>query len=232
MEKTMPVTLMFLESQTGIMECGSYEISFTMVTEIAGAEELPEQKLKQHISYTKLLTLVEAVIDQSMVITPSSEDFHAVAQFNNNVIVLPDITEAMLTMALHNKFNTVVHADTFVDCVRLKNLHDGISFEYLQTDKDESDMPSISEWLGDFSYWDIAWWHRADISTMDRCAATLQDYELWCKTREKADFDNLNTQALRDIEHQVTLMFNNGAEGISEKRGEVIEVDFQNRKYT
>lgn len=232
MEKTLPVTLMFLDSETGIMDCGNYEISFTMVTELAGAEELPEQKLKQHISYTKMLTLVEAVIDQSMVITPSAEDFNAVAQFNNNVIVLPDITEAMLTMALHNKFNTVVHADTFVDCVRLKNLRDSISFEYLQTDKDESDMPSIAEWLGDLSYWNIAWWHRADISTMDRQAASPEEHELWCNTREKADIDDLNTRALRDIEHQVTLMFNNGACSASEKQGEVIEVDFQNRKCT
>lgn len=232
MEKTMPVTLMFLDADSGIMDCASYEISFTMVTEMASAAELSEQKLKQHISLTKLLTLIEAVVDQSMVITASTEDFHTVTQFNNNVIVLPDITEAMLTMALHSKFNAVVHTDTFVDCVRLKNTRDDVSYEYLQTDKEYTDLPAMSEWLGDLSYWQKPWWQRADISTLDRQAATPEEHELWCKTREKTDVDELNTQVFRDIEDQITLMFNSGRSAPGDKQGELIEVDFQNKYQT
>jgi len=232
MEKTLPVTLMFLEPETGILDCASYELSFTMVTEMASGEELQAQKLKQHISFTKLLTVVDAVIDQSIVITARPDDFQAVVAFNNNVIVLPDSTEAMLTMALHNKFNTVVHADTFVDCVRLKNLRDDISYEYLQTEKSDSDLPTAAEWLGELSYWQTPWWHREDVSTMDRQAANQEEYDLWCKTKEKADIDEVNTRALRDIENQITLMFNSSKEGTSDKQGEVIEVDFLSKNRT
>ncbi len=229
MEKVMPLTLMFLDGESQILDCAHYELSFTMITEIDGPKNLADQKLKQNISFTKLLTLIEAVLDQSMVINSDPLCFQDVASFNNNVIVLPEATEAMLTMALHNKFNTVVDQDTFVDCVRLKNVADGVSYEYIHTDKAHSDMPMMSEWMGKLSYWDTPWWHRADISTLDRCALDAEEHQQWQQTRAESGIDELNTRAFDDIEKQITQMFNRNNPASADKDGEVIEVDFANK---
>lgn len=228
----MPLSLMFLDTQSQTLDCAHYELSFTLITEITDRAQLDQQKIKQNISFTKLLTLIEAVVDQSLVIDAEAQTFQDIAVFNNNVIVLPEATEAMLTMALHNKFNTVVDPDTYVDCVRLKNTTDGVSYEYVHTDKDHSDMPTIAEWLGELSYWESPWWLRPDISTLDRCAQSQEEHDKWQRTRAEAGIDELNSRAFTDIENEITVMFTKDQpESLREKDGEVIEVDFLNKNH-
>lgn len=232
LEKTVPIKLIFVDQENNMLDLVNYDISFTMVTEAdeGDSTSMLEAQLRQNISYTKILTFIEGILDNSVVYAAETESVYSnLSEYNNNFLVLPALGESQLISALHCKLNVIAEPNTFVDSVVLKDTVANISYQYVITpDEGYSELPVTQEWVGEFPFWDTPWWYRYDISTMDNNAETQEQYQKWLDLKSVSKVDDMNTQTFREIEEQLTELFHEvkKTKPSCTGPGEIIEVDF------
>lgn len=232
LEKTLPIKLILIDQANNLLDIANYNVSFTMVTEAdhEDTKSIQQAQLNQNISYTKIVTFIEGVLDNSLVYCIDQESVYSdLSKYDNNFLVLPDLTESMLISALHCKLNVIAEENTYVDSVILKDTEANISYQYVITpDEGYAELPADQSWVGEYPYWDTPWWYRNDISTMDNNAHTAEQYERWTEIKNSGKIDEMNTETFRAIEEQLTEIFVQAQKDISGP-GEIIEVDFANK---
>ena len=232
LEKTVPIKLILIDQGNNLLDIANYNISFTMVTEAdhEDTKSIQQAQLNQNISYTKIVTFLEGVLDSSLVYAIDADSVYAdLSKYDNNFLVLPDLSESILISALHCKLNVIAEENTFVDSVILKDTEAKISYQYVITpDEGYVELPTDQSWVGEFSYWDTPWWYRNDISTMDHNAHSQEQHERWLEIKESGKIDEMNTETFRAIEEQLTEIFDQ-AHKHNTGPGEIIEVDFSNK---
>lgn len=231
LEKTLPIRLVGFNEFSGSIEIMNFDLKFSMLTgaQSADPEHIREAQQNQSISFSKAITFLEGVVDNSLYLTPLTSDaLYAtlLGSYNNNIILLPDCAEVYLMNALHCKLNAITHEDTVIEKLELTDLDNKLTYTLISTEEESYDeLPSDSEWLGEFSIWDTAWWNRGDVSTLDRTMDSKEEYDA---TMEKLDMDQihqLNTAILREIEENITSMLQENGD-IPIPQGELVEVDF------
>lgn len=236
LEKTVPIKLILVDHENQMLDISNYDLSFTMVTEAdeQDSKSVLEAQLKQNISYTKILTFIEGVLDHSVVFDGYQQDnlYSNLGEYNNNFVVLPGLSESVLISAIHSKLNVIVEQDTFVDCVTMKDTTNNLSYQYVVTpDEGYSELPDSGNWIGEFPFWETPWWHRNDISTTDNDAQTQEQYDKWLEVKESGNVDEMNKKTFQEIEQQLTELFNE-VKKIKTGPGEIIEVDFLKKTAT
>jgi hypothetical protein len=142
---------------------------------------------------------------------------------------LPDLHDSTLITALHCKLNAIIHKTSHVERITLTDNDQNITFNYVSTDDDSiyPELPeSQSEWLGEHSYFEQAWWHRADTSTLDRAAEGAEEVAAWNEAAASTNYAEMSMMMFTEIDDTIRAMFNND---YSEGEGAVIEVDFTNK---
>jgi hypothetical protein len=239
LEKSIPLTLTAVESvPSKYISTANFTLVFSMITEAEDdtPESLMQAQIEQNVSFAKACAFMDGVVNNSVLISHDLEDLEGTSQlqdflqdYENNIIVLPDLHDSTLITALHCKLNAIIHKTSHVERITLTDNDQNITFNYVSTDDDSiyPELPeSQSEWLGEHSYFEQAWWHRADTSTLDRAAEGAEEVAAWNEAAASTNYAEMSMMMFTEIDDTIRAMFNND---YSEGEGAVIEVDFTNK---
>ena len=239
LEKTLPLQLLTVESDTNMLDVRNYELTFslnTAVDETFDGDPVLEAQFQQNTSFTSIACLIEATLNKSIMfdIENSDTNYQRFNDFENNFIILPDCSDLMLCAALHCKFNTICTELTTVHKIVLKDVNDGLAYSYDVDTFEEgySELPTLTEWIGELSYFDQSWWFRKDITTFDKAATSEEELANWKLEYAEADGEKKNMQMLKDIHESMVEIFygtDGGSKDAIKKSGQLIEVDFKNK---
>lgn len=237
LEKTIPIKVMLFNSPGTRIEIKQFKVSFNMVTLMQEDQEHIHAELNQNISYSKVQFFLQEILNESVFCEKahSEQVMQYLGSYENNLVVLPDLDKGAIITALHRKLNSICTDNTQIFVVKLCDVDMDLTYTYTCMDLEDREfdgLPSNEEWMGEFSYWDKPWWDRDDQLTWDRSA---QNIEEWMERREK-NFDGTDIDpcaAFDEIESQMIDLFQEAMvqAGLAEpKEGEIIEVDFENKK--
>lgn len=226
LEKSSNIKLIVLENNRFVIR--HYEVSFSMLTRASeDQKEMDELFIEQNVSFAKVMCFVEALLNDSILITAESLPHYekTLCEFSNNYVLVPDITDNTLISVLMSKFNAIVGDNTEVNAVTLYDLDDQLKYRLeIFEDDEESDIVDIKEWLGEFALSDMPWWKRGDVSTWDGVAKNQEEYDA-----VKSNVSDDDTESVFDeIEDSIRTLYKSVQQDNPGAEAEVIEVDFQN----
>lgn len=238
LEKTVPIKLMLFNGPSGRIEIKNYKVTFSMVTEMNGDDaDTMTAQVDQNISFSKVLFFLTEIFDESILFEKQHKEdiFKYLCTHDNNLVVLPDLSEGTIVTALHRKMNSISHENTHVHHVKLTDTDLDLTYKYTCTTEEEEvfdGLPDTADWMGKLSIWDQPWWARGDQLTWDHTADSEEELE---SVRGRGlDGAEINPYAaFEEIEAQLLGMFEEAmvdAGLLAQKEGEVIEVDFENKK--
>ena len=224
LEKSSNIKLIMLENKRFVVR--HYEVSFSMLTSASADEkEMEELQLEQNISFAKVMCFVDAVLNDSIVITAESLPYYekTLCEFSNNYMLVPDTSDNTMISVIMSKLNSIVGDSTEVNTVTLFDLDDQLKYrlEIFEED-DDNEMIDIKEWLGEFVLNDLPWWCRGDDSTWDGVAKSQEDYDIIKSKIEEEERESI----FDDIDESIRRLFKSVQQG-ADPEAEVIEVDFQ-----
>lgn len=229
LEKTSRVKLVVLENKKFVVR--EYEISFSMMTPITEQERpMTELQLDQNISFAKAICFIDAVLNNSILITHENmiQYEKTLCEYSNNFVILPDVADTTIIHAVYNKLKSIVSELTEVSSVTLTDLDDHLKYRLdIFESEEDTELPNIKEWLGDLAFNEEPWWKRSDESTWDGVAKTKEELDqVRAKTPEESD----DLSMFEDIEESITNLFKTiEKEANGDITGEVIEIDFQHQ---
>jgi hypothetical protein len=226
LEKSSNIKLIVLENKRFIVR--HYEVSFSMLTRASeDVKEMDELQLEQNISFAKVMCFVDAILNDSIVITADSLPHYekTLCEFSNNYVLLPDTADNTFISVLTSKFNAIVGDNTEVNSVTLFDLDDQLKYRLEIFDEDDDgEIINIKDWLGEFALNDIPWWDRGDVSTWDGAAKNQEEYDA-----VKSNVSDEEPESIfDDIEDSIRTLYKSVQQQNTEAEAEVIEVDFQN----
>lgn len=231
LEKSSNINLIVLENKKFVVR--HYEISFSMLTRASGDDkEMEELQLEQNISFAKVMCFVDAILNNSILITKECLPYYekTLCEFGNNYVLIPDVADNVLISVLMSKMNSIVGENTEVNSITINDLDEQLKYrmEIFEED-DDSDLPDIKSWLGEFALNDSPWWDRKDESTWDGVAQNEDEYTAIKNKPEAEDADETDEvfSMFDEIEESIRVLYK--AVKISsdpEAAADVIEVDF------
>jgi len=213
------VELLYVDNDKRILDQKKYEIEYTLYTDgVEGARTQGERTMSgaiaQNKAFQKINYLIESIINKSIVYTPSQiplmEKFFA--DYDNNFLVLPDLSESTLLESLHSKLNTLAGETTFVDFINMKDRSQNIGYSYIN-DEMVHDLPEDNYWVGKFPFWKTPWWLRYDSTTFDNTGKTKEEQQLVREQRVENGIDSLTTLVFTEIDEEVESQLKNEPEG-------------------
>lgn len=237
LEKSSKINLIVLENNHFFVR--HYEISYSMVTR-AGADEkeMDELQLEQNISFAKVMCFIDAILNNSVLITTESLPHYerTLCEFGNNYVLIPDVADNIIISAITSKMNAIVGENTEVNSVTLLDLDEQLKYKLeIFEEDDDSDLPDINTWLGDLALNNVCWWLRPDESTWDGIAKSQEEYDA-IKSAGDTDDDTEgeDTYSIFDeVEENIRSLYKSVKSGEDpESAAEVIEIDFvrENKK--
>ncbi len=204
--------VLLLDTDQNAIQTTEYRITYSMTTSVDAEAVDPhlEAQKAQNKSYAKVNTFVEQVLDHSFIIQIGNPDLKFIDKYNNNIIVMPDLSEMTFLSALHCKLNHIIDKNTFVDNLSLVDTDQQITYNY-NVDTFEEDtwieLPSHDEWLPEFSHFEQSWWFRYDMSTFDGMSKDQEEHELWQLAKDEEGVDDINKEPLDYIDKTFDDMF-------------------------
>jgi hypothetical protein len=236
LEKTVTVKLMVFNGPNARIELKNFKISFSMITMVdSDKNDNLIAQLHQNISFSKVFYFLKEIVNESILF--EKEYIKDISNYlktcNNNLIVLPDIREGTFIAALHRKLNSISHETTYVPRIKFHDVDQDLTYVYtcISDEDDYEELPSIKDWMGEFSYWKNPWWDRSDQSTWDQAAESKEELELYLS--DPAGLDQQDNELFEEIESQLTDIFHNELveAGLAEqKTGQLIEFDFKKKE--
>lgn len=240
--KNIPVHMVWVydnEDRRQVKSC-TYDIEYSLRTDVEPTATRKQAFLQQNISFSTINSFLYDQLHQSIIYDMDSKAVveRAFASHDNNFLILPDLSDACLAMALHCKLNYICHENSFVESISIKDKIDGIAYSMFADDDEYDQLPTISEWIGELSFWETPWWRRRDFSTFDNVASSKEEKEEFFNKDINQDILKRMEEPLAQIEGQVIadiygkelneVIEESGADTSS---GELLEVDFKNKKF-
>lgn len=218
LHKTVPIKLLFVNPEARMLEQKDYEIDFSIHTE--GVEGATAGAVSQNKGFQKIVYLLTDIINESIVYAPEQiplmEKYFA--DYDNNFLVLPMISETMLIECLHSKFNALLDENTYTDFIGLKDNFAGLGYSYLNDETNDYDLPVDNSWVGEFPFWDRPWWERYDSTTFDNTGKDEIEQQVVMEDRQEKGVNKLITMVFDEIDENVEKMLGDP------KSGEVIDI--------
>ena len=234
LEKTTPFRLIAFNEYSRQVEVLNYKFTFSMVTGAPSAdpENIRDAQTQQSISFSKAIAFIEGVLDNSLFVTtdmPDELQDMLFSLYENNILLLPECSEAFLMNALHSKLSAIVNENTLIERISLEDIDNGLKYTLVMDEHDYSELPDDTEWLGEFSLWDTAWWNRNDVSTFDRQYESAEELADTLEQIDLEEINELNTAILHEIEHSILGMLKEAGD-IPLPQGELVEVNFADKE--
>ena len=234
LEKILPLRLIFVDNDNHILDARTFKLKYNLITTVEENEHEVTAQMGQNVSLSKINFFIEHFLNNSLAIDAEHRGsiFPMFSDYENNYLVLPDMTESTLMETIHSKLNALCKLGTRVDLVGLYDSLNEVNYTFFFTEDEEYQLPEQSEWLGELSYWPDPWWHRDDPSTYDHTAANTEELKLWHEKMAESCYEQKANRAFQEIEQAVQDSFRDVMEqaGLIPKveRGQLIEVDFVN----
>jgi len=240
--KNIPVHAIWVfdnEDKKQVKSC-TYEIEYSLRTEVEEGATKKQAFLQQNISFSTINAFLYDQMHQTLIYDMDSKNTveQAFASHDNNFLILPDLSDACLAMALHCKLNAICHENSFIESISIKDKIDGIAYSMFSDDNEYDSLPTMNEWLGELSFWEQPWWRRRDFSTFDNVAASKEEHEEFFNKDTNQNILERMQEPLEEIQNQVIadiygkeineVIEESGADTSS---GELLEVDFKNKKF-
>ena len=224
MTKKVDLNLIYYNGEFQSLSAQRFSVLFTIYAQVpAGGGDAEELQVDYNKSYARILGLCEGVLPDSLVVSSTEyldEHWKTLDAFANNLIVLPVMSESVLSAALFLKFNSLCTENVRVKDVTLIDHVMGIDFSHGASKPDYSVLPGMEYIQGDFPLWQEPWWCRADGYTFDTSATNAEELAI-LRQHVSAEGDAL----LTDIDKSIDGLYN-PEDAIQEQDGEVIKVDF------
>ena len=159
-------------------------IPYTINIEITASPEEPagdpkDINISHSINFHKVNFLFDTILNESFLVGPKTSEqlLNLFSEFDNNVILSPDLGEASLGVMLHAKLTTITK-DCFVGAVEVIDNRSKVCYTYYDDENNYEYLPSITEMIldGQIAFHDVPWWYRNDISTYDGSARDEEEY--------------------------------------------------------
>ena len=148
---------------------------------------------------------LDTVINESFLVGPKTADklLSLFAEFDNNVILSPDLGEASLGIMLHAKLNTITD-QCYIGALEVIDNRSKVCYTYYDDETDYEFLPTITDMIldGTMAFHEHAWWFRNDISTFDGSAKDEDEYNYYLENH----FDKVQeavTQPLEDLSSKI-----------------------------
>lgn len=235
LEQSHDFRLCIFDSKQRWLDQKHFTVTYNMFSLADDSDHL-KQSQHQNAAYLKLNYFILNHIDQAMAISMTEMPMAAkfLSEYDNQMMVLPDLDNVTILEALTKKFVTLCGTHTMITSVSLKDHGTGIKYNFFYDDEETTFMlPTVKEWLGELSFWDEPWWDRYDVLTFDNVAQDEQELE-----EHKTDKEGLEgTRApLDDIDDKVVGLLSgvkdqyNKENGIEKPEGELISLDAHKKK--
>lgn len=204
--------VLMLDTDQNAIQTTEYRLTYSMTTKVDADAVDPhlEASKAQNKSYAKVNMFIEQILDHSFLAELGNSDIEYLEKYNNNFIIVPDLSEITFLAALHCKLNHIIDASTSVDKIVLNDMDQQLTYTYNVEDFEDDtwiELPSRDEWLPEFSCWEQSWWFRYDVSTYDRCCKDQEDYDKWASAKADENIDEMNREALNYVDETFDSMF-------------------------
>lgn len=170
--------------------------------------------LEQNKAFQKINYLIDDVIAGSIVYDFKNKELidKFFADYDNNFLTLPVVSEVLLIEALHCKFNALCGDCTHVDSIEIIDTFSGLSYMFLQ-EEDDYHLPSQTEFVGELPFFETPWWNRYDTTTFDNCATDQESFDEWKENFATDEFDRMTVIVLQEIDEFMEQSMNEDSKG-------------------
>jgi len=216
------VDIILVNSADRIVSAKQYKLNYSIYTDYP--KDPVQGAVEQNKAYQKINYLIDDILGGSIAYTLPDKDIidKFFADYDNNFVTLPTMSELSLVECLHCKFNTLCGDYTYVDSVEIIDTFNNLSVFYL-TDDDDYTLPQQDKFAGELAFFEQPWWLRYDTTTFDNFAETQEGLDHWHKEIKTEEFDRMTVCILHDIDDEITRFLSNDPDDVS--KGELISMD-------
>ncbi len=235
LEQSHTVKIAVFDTRQRYIEQKKFTITYQMFS-LPEENDVLKQSKAQNSAYLKIGLFLNNYLDGTLAFTmddmPMAGKF--LSEYDNGFMVLPDLDDVTILEALHRKFSALAGELTIITKLSLYDEELNLKYNFYYEDEETKyTLPTIKEWLGDLSFWDVPWWDRYDVLTFDNVA---QDQEELDKHREDEGARASTYAPLDDIDDDVEAMLKGIKAKVDEenqeeaKQGELISLDAARKK--
>jgi hypothetical protein len=174
--------------------------------------------------------LLDTILNESFLVGKSTSEqlLNLFSEFDNNVILSPDLGEASLGVMLHAKLSTITK-DCFVGAVEIVDNRTKVCYTYFDDESDYEYLPKIADMIveGQLPFHELPWWFRNDISTYDGSARDEDEYNHYIENH----FEKVQ-QAVREPLEELETKLREAMLGGASTTGEIIDLEEFKKKKT
>jgi hypothetical protein len=228
-QKTIPVRTTWIDGEGLQIKSVTYDVTYSLRTEAVEGTDYAEAYLHQNISFQIANNFLYEQLHQTLVYDWDGKDMaeRSFSEYNNNFMFLPSLSEATFACALHCKLNSLIHPQSFVESLSIKDEVDGMEYSVFNDDGDYVSLPTIDQWLGELSFWKQPWWERRDFSTFDNIAKDQEELDTWFSNDKQQEIISKMAFPIEEIEREVKDQLNPE----KKDKGTLIEVDFKKKQF-
>lgn len=209
-------------------------IPYTINIEITAAPEEPVKdqqdiNIEHSINFHKINFFFDTILNESFLVGKNTSEqlLNLFSEFDNNVILSPDLGEASLGVMLHAKISTITK-HCFVGAVEIVDNRSKVCYTYYDDESEYEYLPKINDMIveGQIAFHELAWWFRNDISTYDGSARDETEYNHYIENH----FEKVQ-QAVREPLEELETKLRDAMKGGAATTGEIIDLEeFKNKK--
>lgn len=211
LEQSQRIGLTVIDSSARYIENKNYTITYQMFS-MATTDDFGNHSQNQNKSFLKVNYFLTAVVDNSVafILEDMRNAERIFADYNNNLMVLPDLDDMTLLECLHRKLQTIAGEHTVISKLSILDQQTGLTYHGFYDDESSYSLPSQKEFCGELSYWEQCWWDRYDILMFDNIAETQEEIDLH---RASLDLDAL-AEPFNDIDDSISDILEKVRKGI------------------
>ena len=201
LEQSQKIGLTVIDSNARYIENKNFTITYQMFS-MASSDDYGNHSQNQNKSFLKVNYFLTALVDNSVafVIEDMVHAERFLSDFNNSLMVLPDLDDMTMLECLHRKLQTIAGENTVISKLSLLDHQTGLTYHGFYDDETSYSLPSQQEFCGELSYWEQCWWDRYDILMFDNIAETQEEIDLH---RESQDLDVL-AEPFNEIDESIS----------------------------
>jgi hypothetical protein len=219
LHKQHKLRMVFVNDLSKVMEFRNFELKYTMFS-VPDRSDAGDSSKSQNKSFLKVNYFIQQMLDNSFIYTmenlPGLINF--ASEYENNFLVLPDVSDTTLLEALHCKLNVICGDSTYIEDLVLIDTDHSVGYEIMTDEEAQYSLPSAIDWMGELSFWDQPWWMRYDVTTFDNFAESITELEQF---RQSDSYGGALQSEFDEIDKEVDLLFNQ----MQGKVGEIVDLD-------
>jgi hypothetical protein len=229
LEQSNRVSITLLDNDLRLIDSKRYTVTYQMFS-MATEQDFGHESFNQNKSFLKINLFLSTIVDNSVAyrIEDTARVEKMLAEYDNNLMVLPDLDDITLLECLHRKMQAIAGEYTVVSKISLLDHETGLTYHGFYEDDEGYHLPSQEDFAGDMSYWKTPWWDRYDVLTFDNFADSQQEID---DHRSNVELERL-TDLFDDIDDNIDEILNNAKAGLivddmeeSKKPGKVVSLD-------